>query len=80
LYREGFDFSECEFIPSGRSISPFTGRNWEGQGVQPDYETTAEEALPLAQQKAMEKIKEKYESQPVSYLKIEEAKLQGGSL
>lgn len=52
------------FIPSGRSISPFTGQNWEGQGVQPDYETTAEEALSLAQQKAMEKIKDKYESQP----------------
>nr|WP_286183334.1 S41 family peptidase [Bacillus sp. ISL-55] len=48
------------FIPSGKSISPFTGGNWEGQGVLPDYETSAEEALPIAHEKALKKIKEKY--------------------
>ncbi|WP_226086761.1 S41 family peptidase [Mesobacillus sp. S13] len=51
------------FIPSGRSISPFTGDNWEGQGVLPDYETTAEEALHIAHGKALDILKEKYEGQ-----------------
>nr|WP_245243636.1 S41 family peptidase [Mesobacillus selenatarsenatis] len=49
------------FIPSGRSISPFTGDNWERQGVLPDFETSAEEALHIARDMALDKIKEKYE-------------------
>lgn len=62
------------FIPSGRSISPFTGGNWEGQGVLPDYETTAEEALPLARQKALDKIKEKYAERPEYHFLFKDGK------
>jgi hypothetical protein len=32
-------------LPEKRSISPITGRNWEGQGVIPDVETSADQAL-----------------------------------
>ncbi|MFG1923570.1 S41 family peptidase [Cryptosporangium sp. NPDC048952] len=32
-------------IPVGRSVSPRTGENWEGVGVQPDVEVAAEAAL-----------------------------------
>ncbi|TLS37044.1 S41 family peptidase [Pseudalkalibacillus caeni] len=49
------------FIPSGRSISPVTGGNWEGTGVIPDQEITAEEALDAAYEKALMKNREKYE-------------------
>ena len=36
------------FIPTGRAINPITKTNWEGVGVKPDIETTANEALDKA--------------------------------
>ncbi len=36
------------FIPTGRAINPITKTNWEGVGVKPDVETTADEALEKA--------------------------------
>ena len=35
-------------LPIARSVSLFTGGNWEGRGVQPDVEVPAEEALDVA--------------------------------
>ena len=35
-------------IPIGRSVSPLSGRNWEGTGVQPDLEVPADQALDRA--------------------------------
>ncbi len=35
-------------LPEGRSISPVTGRDWEGTGVVPDVATPADEALSTA--------------------------------
>lgn len=36
------------FIPLGRAINPITKTNWEGVGVKPDIETSADEALEKA--------------------------------
>ncbi len=35
-------------IPTTRPLSPVTGENWEGTGVQPDIEATSEAALQIA--------------------------------
>jgi tetratricopeptide (TPR) repeat protein len=40
------------FIPTGRSINPVTGTNWEGTGVEPDITVHAADALSLAIEKA----------------------------
>ncbi len=45
-------------IPQGRTTSPVTNSNWEGTGVTPDIEVSADEALKTAQAKALEKIKD----------------------
>jgi retinol-binding protein 3 len=44
-------------IPQGRTTSPVTKSNWEGVGVTPDLEVTAELALQTALTKALEKVK-----------------------
>jgi hypothetical protein len=36
------------FMPSGRGENPTTGTNWEGVGVKPDVETSADDALKVA--------------------------------
>lgn len=36
-------------LPYGRAINPITGTNWEGTGVTPNIETSAEQALDIAQ-------------------------------
>ncbi|WP_194777014.1 S41 family peptidase [Pararhodonellum marinum] len=46
-------------IPQGRSTSSVTNANWEGTGVIPDIEISAEEALKTAHAKALEKLKDK---------------------
>jgi retinol-binding protein 3 len=46
-------------IPQGRTTSPVTNSNWEGIGVIPDIEVSAEEALKAAQTKALEGIKDR---------------------
>lgn len=45
------------FIPTGRAINPITNTNWEGVGVKPDVEVSANEALAVAQKLALEKLK-----------------------
>ncbi len=42
--------------PSGRSISPFTGTDWEGVGVQPDVSVPAVDALKTAHHMALEEL------------------------
>ena len=36
-------------LPFGRAVNPITGTNWEGTGVTPNIETSAEQALGIAQ-------------------------------
>jgi C-terminal processing protease CtpA/Prc len=51
------------FIPTGRAINPVTNTNWEGIGVKPDIETSADDALDKALELAKveaEKYKQKY--------------------
>jgi C-terminal processing protease CtpA/Prc len=43
-------------IPTGRPVSPVTGSNWEGRGVEPDREVPAEEALDVAHRLALESL------------------------
>jgi C-terminal processing protease CtpA/Prc len=43
------------FIPSGRAINPISKTNWEGTGVSPDIAAPADDALRVAQMKALEK-------------------------
>jgi hypothetical protein len=35
-------------LPIARSVSLFTGENWEGRGIQPDVAVPAEDALDAA--------------------------------
>jgi retinol-binding protein 3 len=42
------------WVPTGRAINPITNTNWEGTGVKPDIDVKAEEALQIAQTKALE--------------------------
>lgn len=35
-------------IPTGQSVNPITGKNWEGSGVQPDIKVSSEAALEIA--------------------------------
>lgn len=44
------------FIPTGRPINPITQTNWEGVGVTPDIEVSAELALKTAHLIAMNKL------------------------
>lgn len=43
-------------VPNARSISPATGRDWEGIGVQPDVSVPAADALETAQRLAAERV------------------------
>ena len=43
------------FVPSGRAINPITKTNWEGTGVLPDIAVPAEDALRVAQVRALQK-------------------------
>jgi tetratricopeptide (TPR) repeat protein len=62
------------FIPTGRSINPITGTNWEGTGVEPDITIERAKALPLALEKAEHAARiyrEKIDDQVVmSYLQL----------
>jgi retinol-binding protein 3 len=40
-------------VPKGRAINPVTKTNWEGTGVVPDIEVSAEKALEIALEKAL---------------------------
>ena len=36
------------FLPTGRTFDPDTGLGWEAEGLQPDVEVPADEALEVA--------------------------------
>jgi tetratricopeptide (TPR) repeat protein len=52
----GYTFSISEqfsiFIPTGRSLNPLSGENWEGVGIQPDIAVRSAKALEVALEKA----------------------------
>jgi C-terminal processing protease CtpA/Prc len=52
----GYTFSVSEqfsiFIPTGRSLNPLSGENWEGVGIQPDIAVRSAKALEVALEKA----------------------------
>ncbi|NER14993.1 peptidase [Leptobacterium flavescens] len=47
------------WVPSGRAINPVTNSNWEGTGVTPHIKVSSDQALQLAQIKALEHLSEK---------------------
>ncbi|MEZ5308816.1 MAG: S41 family peptidase [Pyrinomonadaceae bacterium] len=53
FFRLGDHFSA--FISTGRAINPITKTNWEGTGVKPDVETSADAAYNTAYLQAIEK-------------------------
>ena len=74
----GYTFSVNDifsiFIPTGRSINPVTGTNWEGKGVEPDISMAEANALSYALDKAKYAARiyrEKIDDQAVmSYLQL----------
>jgi C-terminal processing protease CtpA/Prc len=42
------------WLPQGRAINPITNTNWEGVGVKPHVETSVENALNVAHEKALQ--------------------------
>lgn len=50
------------FVPMGRPISPYTGGNWEGTGVEPDIAVTADEAFSHAYRLALNTVITKLET------------------
>jgi len=50
------------FVPFARAVNPLTGTNWEGKGVQPDIETSADKAL----EKALDLIRTKIRTVPAN--------------
>ena len=43
-------------LPTGKTLNPLTGADWEGLGVVPDVKVTATEALATAQRLLREKL------------------------
>ncbi len=52
------------FVPTGRAVSPITKTNWEGTGVKPDVEVSAEQALKTAYLDALKKAAAKATDNP----------------
>lgn len=56
----GFEYRINEhffmFLPMGRAINPITKTNWEGTGVKPDIQVSAEQALRTAHLIALKKL------------------------
>lgn len=50
------------FVPMGRPISPYTGGNWEGTGVEPDIAVTADAAFSHAYRLALTAVIDKFET------------------
>lgn len=47
------------FVATGRAISPITKTNWEGVGVEPDIKVKADDALRVAQLRALKPLVDK---------------------
>jgi hypothetical protein len=43
------------FVPTGRAINPISKTNWEGTGVKPDVDVSADQALLVARLMALKK-------------------------
>jgi C-terminal processing protease CtpA/Prc len=52
------------FIPGGTAINPYSHKNWEGAGIQPDIPVAADQALQSAHVMAIKHLLEKATSQP----------------
>jgi C-terminal processing protease CtpA/Prc len=50
------DLNIAVSIPYGRPISPITGTNWEGTGVEPHIQVPAEDALGAAHLEALKAL------------------------
>ncbi len=61
------------FIPVGRAINPVSKTNWEGTGVEPDINVSADQALALAHAKAVETLLAK-STEPDEKARLEWAK------
>ena len=46
------------WVPTGRAINPITKTNWEGKGVEPDVKAKSDNALDVAYEMALKKLKE----------------------
>jgi hypothetical protein len=55
------------WTPTGRAINPITNTNWEGTGVEPHVKVPANEALEIAEMKALEYLVEKTENPQLKY-------------
>lgn len=61
------------FIPNGRAINPITQTNWEGVGVQPDIETSKDEAFAVAYKKALHHVIDQYQGNRYYGFLVQEA-------
>lgn len=61
------------FIPNGRAINPITQTNWEGVGVQPDFETSKDEAFAVAYKKALHYVVDQYQDRKYYGFLVQEA-------
>lgn len=55
-------------VPQGRAIDPVSGANWEGVGVQPDIQVSADLALDTAHVEALERMRTKASSDQVRFV------------
>ena len=54
------------WVPTGRAINPVSKTNWEGTGVKPDIEVSADLALQTAYLDALKKLAEKKKDEPMA--------------
>jgi hypothetical protein len=72
------------FLPTGRAVSPITKTNWEGTGVKPDVEVSADLALKTAHIAALRKAAERttderLKGEHLRYIEQLQKELSGGT-